>query len=471
MRYYVAMAPDTAADTVAELHLANAIHRVREEIRDDLSAQLCFLLASRDSGPTGSMPMPNIGDSDAEFLQEVLGDAWSTFPNSRVGRDGDRDFFERSGPRDPRLSLLWNEALVAIGKSFSGSEADRQAELADADRLIGEILGDALGRRCATAWLLDAWLDCVLSVGGGNVTESLWNAARLSEPESWTLRQARLLGTAYALGDSSPAAEEFRGTLARLESEDPQELLRIARLKLLAGNRASAMEDFSRGLEANPELVIAVLDRDFDQPFAELAKLVLNQSLTKARDAVRSWALAVDALHALGKRLCDAAGPPFPAPVPTIRLSVETLDLRSARRLASDLAEEWRTAVAHWSEMIATEEERAGAEAAKLRRFLGNALKERDYWAESVTSLEEEARVKGYALHEYGMFGLFQAKKRRKSEQMRVHYEQCRLNLEQAENLLRQQENRARYDIDRLETRLALLRGFSEQFAAQCPPE
>lgn len=440
------------------------------EFRDDLSAELRAALAPGSIILPASAPAHPIGESETEFLRSVLGPDWDRLVEVSRGDGPDRARLEALGPRDPRLALLWTEALVAVSRMLSETCTSVEDERSDARRLVTEILSDALGRRCAMAWLLDAWLRLCDEPSDNDVTESLRHAARLADAGSWVERQSILLLASLKLSRESAADAEITESIHGLPSGTARDTLRCASLIWHSGDSAQALRMVHSVLEDGPDIAVELLASQRYAPFAQEVRRFLHLLLDRTRGVVHVRSVAVAELHALCNQLAGDAGSPFVAIGETVDVPVDNLDLRTGRRLGVALAREWDETHREWSEKCAAELSRLRAELAKLERFLQNAYKERDYWAANVASVEEEARTHGYVLHAYGVFGWFQSKKRRRSEQMRAHYEQCKLNLDQAENLLRQQENRARFDIQNLGKRVELLEGYAQRLSGLVRP-
>ena len=59
--------------------------------------------------------------------------------------------------------------------------------------MITEIVSDALGSRCAAAWLVDSWLRMDGASLDPAAESSLRHALRLAEPGSWVERESLLL--------------------------------------------------------------------------------------------------------------------------------------------------------------------------------------------------------------------------------------------------------------------------------------
>jgi hypothetical protein len=435
-----------------------------QSFRDDFAAMLRDVLA-----PAAGM-VPSVGgvcpiaDDDARFLASVLGPDHVRMPSPEAVDRPSRSAVEDAGPRDPRLAILWSESLVAIGRMLAGDPSSAADERRDAIRLITEIVSDALGSRCAAAWLVDSWLRMDGASLDPTAQSSLRHALRLAEPGSWVERESLLLLVAVGLESPDADPSELARWIERIPVHDPSMALRCAVLvgRSLDPERAAGM--VRELLDQSPEMVLDLVSQPRCRPFVEGSKRYLGVLLERTRATLRQRANSVGELHATCNDLALSLGAPFSAISEPLVVDSDKIDLRTGRRLGVALLGEWDATFQEWSDCFQSELSRVRSEATKLEKFLANAYKERDYWAGNVASIEEEARVRGYALHAYGMFGWFQGKRRRQSEQMRAHFEHCRLNLDQAENLLRQQENRAKHDLQNLKARIEQLESGEQRF-------
>jgi putative NADH-flavin reductase len=97
-------------------------------------------------------------------------------------------------------------------------------------------------------------------------------------------------------------------------------------------------------------------------------------------------------------------------------------------------------------------------ELARLERLVVGAVKERDYWLNSVKSIEAEAKEGGFELHAYTISNPFKRKLKERQEQTRLLYDQCKANLEKQEGVVVSQQQRTAKESQRhLERKAKLL--------------
>jgi hypothetical protein len=96
-------------------------------------------------------------------------------------------------------------------------------------------------------------------------------------------------------------------------------------------------------------------------------------------------------------------------------------------------------------------------ELSRLDRLVVGAIKERDYWMNSVKSIEAEAKEGGFELHAYTISNPFKRKLKERQEQTRLLYDQCKVNLEKQESVVVSQQQRTAKESQRQSERKAKL--------------
>ncbi|MFY7950904.1 MAG: hypothetical protein ACOVT5_00225, partial [Armatimonadaceae bacterium] len=253
----------------------------------------------------------------------------------------DRAELEALGPREARLGLLWAEALVAVSRMLSEDGPGVDDERIDARRLLSEILGDALGRRCAITWMLDAWLRLCESPSDPEAVESLRHAVRLAESGGWVERQSVLLLASVKLASSQDPESEINDTVERLESRFPHDRLRCAALIWHAGSTEKAVEMVRSVLEETPDVAVELLCAPRYQAFGPDVRRFLSILVERTRAVVQQRSAAVAELHAVCNQMAAEIGSPFVAIADTVQVVAENLDLRTGKRLGVALAREW----------------------------------------------------------------------------------------------------------------------------------
>jgi hypothetical protein len=166
------------------------------------------------------------------------------------------------------------------------------------------------------------------------------------------------------------------------------------------------------------------------------------------------WSARLSALITI----CETAGTTLELRVPDAIIDqAKRLQLLSERfapgQDTSELDEITKSALAMLTDHLAATDK----ELSRLDRLVVGAIKERDYWMNSVKSIEAEAKEGGFELHAYTISNPFKRKLKERQEQTRLLYDQCKVNLEKQESVVVSQQQRTAKESQRQSERKAKL--------------
>ena len=318
--------------------------------------------------------------------------------------------------------------LSAESNAWASSGREQAAELSDARRLLEAVIAHPIGARNGFVWFELGWILDATNEPQARVAECFYHAQRLLRGvESDVLHVARLMMLLFEGGSPQDASihhglTSTPGGLALLVSD---------------GN----YPEFANRLVQNPRLFEALLvmmakpGTAIASTMAGAIETVVLQGLQQRLD----WNARLSALITI----CETA-------TETLDLRVPDAILDKANRLqsmsdrfapgqdASDLDVVIDDALDFLKEQLAVTDK----ELSRLERLVVGAVKERDYWMNSVRSIEAEAKEGGFELHAYSITNPFKRKLKERQEQTRLLYEQCKVNLEKQEAVVVTQTQR-----------------------------
>lgn len=315
--------------------------------------------------------------------------------------------------------------LAAEANAWASDGRERQAELSDARRLFDAVVANPIGARNGFVWFELGWILDALGEQQIRVSECFYHSQRLLRGiDSPVLHRARLLMNVF----------EESGII---DSGSVASLLNVpGGLAVLA----KGMNDIHGHSEQASILdSICLIGVYPESPLAEAMLENVRVAVVQGIQQRTEWNARLSALITL----CESATQTL-----DIELPSDILDRANQLQSLSDRFAPGQDANDLTEVSIAAREFLAGhlaatdKEIARLDRLVAGAIKERDYWMNSVRSIEAEAKEGGFELHAYSITNPFKRKLKERQEQTRLLYEQCKANLEKQEGVVVSQMQR-----------------------------
>lgn len=318
--------------------------------------------------------------------------------------------------------------LAAESNAWASSGREQLAELSDARRLLEAVIAHPIGARNGFVWFELAWILEAANEPQAKVAECFYHAQRLLRGvDTDVLHVARLMMLLFEGGspqDASthPGLSSTPGGLALLVSD-------------------GSIPEYADQLVQNPRLFEALLVM-MAKPGSAIAFTMAGAVETAVLQGLQQrsdWNARLSALITI----CETA-------TEMLDLRIPDAILEKANRLqsmsdrfapgqdASDLDDVIADALHFLKEQLAATDK----ELSRLERLVAGAVKERDYWMNSVRSIEAEAKEGGFELHAYSITNPFKRKLKERQEQTRLLYEQCKVNLEKQQAVVITQTQR-----------------------------
>lgn len=318
--------------------------------------------------------------------------------------------------------------LAAESNAWASSGREQLAELSDARRLLEAVIAHPIGARNGFVWFELAWILDAAGEPQAKVAECFYHAQRLLRGvDTDVLHVARLMMLLFeggSLQDASthPGLSSIPGGLALLVSD-------------------GSFPEYADQLVQNPRLFEALLVM-MAKPSSAIASTMagaVEKAVLQGLQHRTDWNARLSALITI----CETA-------TEMLDLRIPDAILEKANRLqsicdrfapgqdASDLDDVIADALQFLKEQLAATDK----ELSRLERLVAGAVKERDYWMNSVRSIEAEAKEGGFELHAYSITNPFKRKLKERQEQTRLLYEQCKVNLEKQEAVVITQTQR-----------------------------
>lgn len=318
--------------------------------------------------------------------------------------------------------------LSAESNAWASSGREQAAELSDARRLLEAVIAHPIGARNGFVWFELGWVLDAANEPQARVAECFYHAQRLLRGvETDVLHVARLM-------------------MLLFEGGSPQDTSIHQGLCSTSGGQAllvcdGSFPEYADRLAQNPRLFEALLVI-MAKPGTTIASTMAN---------------AVQAAVLQGLQLRSDWNARLSALITICETATEALDLRvpdaivgEANRLRSMIdrfapgqdASDLDVVTADALEFLRDQLDVTDKELSRLERLVAGAVKERDYWLNSVRSIEAEAKEGGFELHAYSITNPFKRKLKERQEQTRLLYEQCKVNLEKQEAVVVTQTQR-----------------------------
>jgi len=333
--------------------------------------------------------------------------------------------------------------LAAETNAWASTGREQQAELSDARRLFEAVIAHPIGARNGFVWYELGWVLDAVNENQTKVAECFYHAQRLLRGvEADALHYARLLmmvfeGTGVPDVGIQSSLSGIPGGLALLVQD-------------------SRFPEILERLEQHPQ-VLEALFVVTAQPDTSLAAKMAHAVQTAVHQGIQQrgeWSARLSALITI----CETASSTLELQVPDeITEQAKRLQLLSERFAPGQDTSELDDITKATSEMLTDHLATTDKELSRLERLVVGAIKERDYWMNSVKSIEAEAKEGGFELHAYTISNPFKRKLKERQEQTRLLYEQCKVNLEKQESVVISQQQRTAKESQRHTERKAKL--------------
>jgi len=334
--------------------------------------------------------------------------------------------------------------LTAETNGCASTGREQKAELADARRLFEAVIAHPIGARNGYIWYELGW---VLDASGepqAKVAECFYHAQRLLRGvDTQVLHFARLLmmlceGSGLPDASMQSGLADVPGGLAVLvqDSRFPEQLERLTR---------------------HPQVFEALMVITA-QPGTSLASTMATAVQTAVHQGMQQrseWSARLAALLTI----CETATTSLDLNMPDeIIDNAKRLQLLAERFAPGQDSSELDVITQAARELLSENLAATDKELSRLERLVVGAVKERDYWLNSVKSIEAEAKEGGFELHAYTISNPFKRKLKERQEQTRLLYDQCKANLEKQEGVVVAQQQRTAKESQRhLERKAKLL--------------
>lgn len=315
--------------------------------------------------------------------------------------------------------------LAAEANAWASDGRERQAELSDARRLFEAVIANPIGARNGYVWFELGWILEALGEHPSKVAECFYHAQRLLRgTDSDVLHRARLLMCIYE--DSSGIDASLRSSLFSVPGG----------LAVLATVPCDIV---------GPSANVSVLDATFaiasspESPLADAMLENIRASVAQGLQLRAEWNARLSALITICQTATDSLDLKLPEDIVENAKRLQSLGERYA--IGQDATDLLDVSIAA-RDFLVTQLAATDKELARLDRLVAGAMKERDYWMNSVRSIEAEAKEGGFELHAYTITNPFKRKLKERQEQTRLLYEQCKVNLEKQEAVVVAQTQR-----------------------------
>ena len=333
--------------------------------------------------------------------------------------------------------------LAAETNGWASTGREQQAELADSRRLFEAVIAHPIGARNGFVWFELGWILDAAGESQGKVAECFYHAQRLLRGvETEVLHYARLLmmlfeGSAVPDESMQTGLTGLPGGLALLVQDGrfPDQLDQLT--------RHPQVFEALMVITAKPATSLA-------STMASAVQVAVHQGMQQRSE----WSARLATLITI----CETA-------TTTLDLNVPDEIIENAKKLqllaerfapGQDISE--LDVVTHAARELLTENLAAtDKELSRLDRLVVGAVKERDYWLNSVKSIEAEAKEGGFELHAYTISNPFKRKLKERQEQTRLLYDQCKANLEKQQGVVVSQQQRTAKESQRHSERKAKL--------------
>lgn len=318
--------------------------------------------------------------------------------------------------------------LSAESNAWASTGREQTAELSDARRLLEAVIAHPIGARNGFVWFELGWILDAANEQQANIAECYYHAQRLLRGvDTDVLHVARLMMLLFEGG--SPQDTSIHHSL----SSTPGGVA----LLVCDGN----FPEYADSLVSSPRLfeALLVMMAKPNTPIASTMANAVHSAVLHGMQLRSDWNSRLSALITICESAATVLGVPLPdglAEKANRLLSVS--DRIGPGQNASDLD----IVIADVMEFLNDQVVATDKELSRLDRLVAGAVKERDYWMNSVRSIEAEAKEGGFELHAYSITNPFKRKLKERQEQTRLLYEQCKVNLEKQEAVVVTQTQR-----------------------------
>jgi hypothetical protein len=318
--------------------------------------------------------------------------------------------------------------LSAESNGWSATGREQLAELTDARRLFEAVTAHPIGARNGFVWFELGWIFEAAGEAQSKVAECFYHAQRLLRGvDTNVLHSARLLMTIF----------EGAGALDTTVQTS---------LAGLPGGKAILIHDgrypeYLGQLTRNPQVfeALMVIVAQPNSPVASAMATAVQQAVQQGLQQRSEWSARLSALITI----CETATKNLELQVPAeIIDDANRLQLLADRFAPGQDASELDAVTSAAMDFLTGHLAATDKELSRLGRLVAGATKERDYWLNSVKSIETEAKEGGFELHAYSITNPFKRKLKERQEQTRLLYDQCKVNLEKQEAVVVSQQLR-----------------------------
>ncbi|MFM7186558.1 MAG: hypothetical protein ACKO14_01945 [Armatimonadota bacterium] len=318
--------------------------------------------------------------------------------------------------------------LSAESNAWASSGREQLAELSDARRLLEAVIAHPIGARNGFVWFELGWILDALNEPAAKVAECFYHAQRLLRGvETDVLHVARLMMLLFEGG--SPQDASIHPGLLRIPGG----------LALLVCD--GSYPEYAGRLVENSRLfeALLVMMAKSGTAIASTTGNAVQAAVLQGLQQQSDWSARLSALLTT----CHTANEVLGLSVPvTILDSAKQLRSVSDRFAPQQDASDLDVVITATLNFLAEQVAMTDKELSRLERLVTGAVRERDYWMNSVRSIEAEAKESGFELHAYSITNPFKRKLKERQEQTRLLYEQCKVNLEKQEAVVVTQTQR-----------------------------
>lgn len=329
--------------------------------------------------------------------------------------------------------------LSAESNGWASTGREHLAELTDARRLFEAVTAHPIGARNGFVWYELGWIAEAAGEPQAKVAECFYHAQRLLRGiETDVLHYARLMMTIFE--GSGALDTTVQNSLAGLPG---------GKAILIHDGR---YPDYLGQLTRHPQVfeALMVIVAQPDSPVAASMAAAVQQAVQQGLQLRSEWSARLSALITICETVTSSLD---------LRVPEEIIEDANRLRLLADRfapgqdASELDAVTLAAMEFLTGQLATTDKELSRLDRLVAGAIKERDYWLNSVKSIETEAKEGGFELHAYSITNPFKRKLKERQEQTRLLYDQCKVNLEKQEAVVVSQQQRTAKESQRLSER------------------
>ncbi len=318
--------------------------------------------------------------------------------------------------------------LAAESNGWASSGREQLAELTDARRLFEAVTAHPIGARNGFVWYELGWIFDAAGESQAKVAECFYHAQRLLRGvETDVLHSARLLMTIFE--GSGALDTTVQNSLAGLPGG--------MAILIHDGRNPEYLDQLARNPQVFEALMVILAQPG--SPVAATMATAVEQAVHQGLQQRGEWSARLSALITTCETVTKELDLHFPV---AIIEDANRLQLLADRFAPGQDASELDAVTLAAMDFLAGQLATTDKELSRLNRLVAGAIKERDYWLNSVKSIETEAKEGGFELHAYSITNPFKRKLKERQEQTRLLYDQCKVNLEKQEAVVVSQQQR-----------------------------